>query len=118
MCFVDSRADDIFFFLHVDDRQSKASVPTTTAHITPAKTPPPRKPASMVSLCNYQLHAVVSHQGVAASNGHYICDVWDGEAQTWKCYNDSVMTDSGHFKEMMKQRQRSSYLFFFVHQGR
>lgn len=45
--------------------------------------------------CNYRLSAVIRHQGVVASAGHYICDVNSTVDNTkksaWKRYNDAIV---------------------------
>jgi len=64
----------------------------------------------------YSLRSVVSHLGTGASYGHYVCDVWDPKNNVWKCFNDSVMTETGSFLNLRKKVACDGYLFFYVHE--
>ncbi|KAG0624328.1 hypothetical protein M758_3G240300 [Ceratodon purpureus] len=64
---------------------------------------------------SYRLHAVVNHLGFNASGGHFLVDVFDGEAGRWLRCDDSLVTDTS--EESVFANVREAYMFFYVHES-
>ncbi|KAL0588392.1 Ubiquitin carboxyl-terminal hydrolase 26 [Plecturocebus cupreus] len=62
----------------------------------------------------YRLISVVSHLGKTLNSGHYICDAYDFEKQTWLTYNDMKVL-SIQEAQMQKDRRCTGYIFFYMH---
>uniref|UniRef100_A0A2K5CQD4 Ubiquitin carboxyl-terminal hydrolase n=1 Tax=Aotus nancymaae TaxID=37293 RepID=A0A2K5CQD4_AOTNA len=62
----------------------------------------------------YRLISVVSHLGKTLNSGHYICDAYDFEKQTWLTYNDMKVL-SIQEAQMQKDRRSTGYIFFYMH---
>ncbi|WWC94448.1 hypothetical protein V866_001294 [Kwoniella sp. B9012] len=41
----------------------------------------------------YELRAIITHEGKSAHHGHFICEVWDEAEQTWLLCNDEEVTN-------------------------
>ncbi|KAI3436489.1 hypothetical protein D9Q98_005906 [Chlorella vulgaris] len=62
----------------------------------------------------YRLHGVVSHEGPAASCGHFTSDVLDAASLTWHRLNDSQARRISALEVRSSSRQRECYLLFYV----
>jgi hypothetical protein len=62
----------------------------------------------------YQLHGVVSHEGPAASCGHFTSDVLDAASLSWHRLNDSQARRISAAEACSSSRQRECYLLFYV----
>eukprot|EP00041_Stephanoeca_diplocostata_P033634 m.1116579 g.1116579 ORF g.1116579 m.1116579 type:complete len:669 (-) comp24377_c1_seq8:1894-3900(-) len=64
----------------------------------------------------YRLVSLVHHSGVSAQSGHYVCDVWNSATDTWKCFNDSLVSIVDESAVLGPDRRKNAYLLFYVHQ--
>ncbi|KAL4857850.1 hypothetical protein ACK3TF_001838 [Chlorella vulgaris] len=62
----------------------------------------------------YRLHGVVSHEGPAASCGHFTSDVLDAASLTWPRLNDSQARRISAAEARSSSRQRECHLLFYV----
>jgi hypothetical protein len=65
----------------------------------------------------YRLHAVVNHEGPAASCGHFTADVRHPGSGAWHSFSDSLATRIGAADACGGRRQRECYMLFYVHAG-
>ena len=62
----------------------------------------------------YRLHAVVNHEGPAASCGHFTSDICDPATRAWHRLNDSLTSRISATEARSSTRQRQCYLLFYV----
>ncbi|XP_054106968.2 ubiquitin carboxyl-terminal hydrolase 26 [Callithrix jacchus] len=62
----------------------------------------------------YRLISVVSHLGKTVNSGHYVCDAYDFEKQTWLTYNDMKVLNIQE-AQMQEDRRCTGYIFFYMH---
>jgi hypothetical protein len=63
----------------------------------------------------YQLASLIRHTGTHAGRGHYICDVRNVETDSWKCFNDTHVSDVAEKDLFGQARMRDAYVLFYVH---
>uniref|UniRef100_A0A9J7XM58 Ubiquitin carboxyl-terminal hydrolase n=1 Tax=Cyprinus carpio carpio TaxID=630221 RepID=A0A9J7XM58_CYPCA len=63
---------------------------------------------------SFRLISVVSHIGSSSSSGHYISDVYDMKKQSWLTYNDLDVSRTQE-STVQRDRDRSGYIFFYMH---
>jgi hypothetical protein len=62
----------------------------------------------------YRLHAVVAHEGPAASCGHFTVDVRDPASSAWYRMNDSLASRISASEAKGGARQRQCYMLFYA----
>ena len=50
------------------------------------------------------------------ATGHYVADVYNARAKTWKTYDDSRVTTATEGEVTGLGRQRTAYLLFYMHE--
>lgn len=66
---------------------------------------------SKTDAVRYRLYSVIRHCSSAASSGHYVVDVLQGDGR-WLCYDDSSVREL----DLPEARSRDGYLVFYMRQ--
>ncbi|KAL7750044.1 Ubiquitin carboxyl-terminal hydrolase 37 [Sorochytrium milnesiophthora] len=76
-----------------------------------------RVPCAGSHFAPYRLQAVVHHIGASMQHGHYVCDVFTESTQSWRRYDDSLVSEV-ELGESSADRYtpgtRTGYLLFYV----
>lgn len=87
------------------------SPPRLPARPLAAEADAPAAPETPV--LQYNLRAVVAHDGGSPHSGHYTCYA-HGEDGTWRLYDDSIVRDIPAGQELHRTLGRLSYIVFYV----